>query len=382
MDSLLEQMRWSVISPGDALAIDTISYPASTLTAILEEKDAAYLQSIVDLLHSPPDSSFSAKAVDPIHTYITNVLQYLHQHHSYSLSSDVRTGGSNSRDPVIAWLQTQSPGHCEYFAVAAVLLFRANNIPARIATGFVGGEWNRTQNTFVVRNLNAHAWCEYYTEAGGWVRIDPTPATRLQLNWENLAGDASLRFSGWLGWLENVKLNYYRTIVGFDEASQYAMINQIGMRLQSANLEFLQLGRLSKALTQWFSGEVADEYQVNGNPQKHSYIPLAIGFGLLLTASSLICYYIVRHRNRRGSSSQTTRTSPRELRYRKKAGHWLKRVEMTDGFLSNHESTHLQLLRIRFGPIQSWDDPDTVFKEIREQMKRIHKNTRPQPDEQ
>ena len=67
-------------------------------------------------------------------------------------------------------------GFCEHFAGTFVLLMRAAGIPARVVTGYQGGEVNPLDNELIVRQADAHAWAEIWVKEEGWVRIDPTAA--------------------------------------------------------------------------------------------------------------------------------------------------------------------------------------------------------------
>ena len=53
---------------------------------------------------------------------------------------------------------------------------RAAGVPARIVTGFQGGELNAVDGYWTVRNADAHAWAEVWQAGRGWVRVDPTSA--------------------------------------------------------------------------------------------------------------------------------------------------------------------------------------------------------------
>jgi len=57
-----------------------------------------------------------------------------------------------------------------------VVLMRALDIPARIVTGYQGGEMNTIDGYWTVRQSDAHAWTEVWMEGRGWVRVDPTAA--------------------------------------------------------------------------------------------------------------------------------------------------------------------------------------------------------------
>ncbi|MEO7639964.1 MAG: DUF3488 and transglutaminase-like domain-containing protein, partial [Ramlibacter sp.] len=67
-------------------------------------------------------------------------------------------------------------GFCEHIASAFVVLMRAMDIPARIVTGYQGGELNGVDGFWIVRQADAHAWAEVWLADKGWVRVDPTSA--------------------------------------------------------------------------------------------------------------------------------------------------------------------------------------------------------------
>jgi hypothetical protein len=49
-------------------------------------------------------------------------------------------------------------------------------IPARVASGFAPGSYNRDTGEYRVRDLDAHSWVEVNLNGIGWVTFDPTPA--------------------------------------------------------------------------------------------------------------------------------------------------------------------------------------------------------------
>jgi transglutaminase-like putative cysteine protease len=79
-------------------------------------------------------------------------------------------------DAVDEFLYTSRAGFCEHYAGAFVFLMRAAGIPARVVTGYQGGELNPIDGYFTVRQSDAHAWSEVWLPQRGWVRIDPTAA--------------------------------------------------------------------------------------------------------------------------------------------------------------------------------------------------------------
>ena len=67
-------------------------------------------------------------------------------------------------------------GFCEHYASAFVFLMRAAGVPARVVTGYQGGEANPVDGFVVVRQSDAHAWAEIWLAGRGWTRVDPTAA--------------------------------------------------------------------------------------------------------------------------------------------------------------------------------------------------------------
>ena len=65
-------------------------------------------------------------------------------------------------------------GFCEHFASAFVILMRAAGVPARVVTGYQGGETNPVDGYMVIRQSDAHAWAEVWLGERGWIRVDPT----------------------------------------------------------------------------------------------------------------------------------------------------------------------------------------------------------------
>jgi transglutaminase-like putative cysteine protease len=102
--------------------------------------------------------------------YVGEVLEYL------------RTGGFKytltpprlGLDSVDDFLFETRLGFCGHYASAFVSMMRAGGVPARVITGYLGGEWNPIGNYFIVRQSDAHSWAEVWLEGKGWTRIDPT----------------------------------------------------------------------------------------------------------------------------------------------------------------------------------------------------------------
>jgi len=79
-----------------------------------------------------------------------------------------------SGDMVDEFLFNSQEGFCEHYAAAFTVLMRAAGVPARVVTGYQGGEINPLGNYLIVRQRDAHAWTEIWLEDQGWIRLDPT----------------------------------------------------------------------------------------------------------------------------------------------------------------------------------------------------------------
>jgi len=81
--------------------------------------------------------------------------------------------GANAVDE---FLFDSRSGFCEHFSSAFAFLLRAAGVPARVVTGYLGGDPNPVDGILTVRQWDAHAWVEVHLEGRGWLRVDPTAA--------------------------------------------------------------------------------------------------------------------------------------------------------------------------------------------------------------
>lgn len=88
----------------------------------------------------------------------------------------LRPPALSGTDAIDDFLFDTRAGFCEHYAGAFTFLMRAAGIPARIVTGYQGGELNTLGGYMIVRSADAHAWSEVWLAKRGWVRVDPTSA--------------------------------------------------------------------------------------------------------------------------------------------------------------------------------------------------------------
>lgn len=110
----------------------------------------------------------SANADNP---YDTARIIERHLERSKDYSLNVSRPEGNIAD---AFLFEMSKGYCTYYATTMVTMLRTQDIPARFVTGYTSGQ-RVSQDEWVVRGLDSHAWVEVYFPETGWVRFDPTP---------------------------------------------------------------------------------------------------------------------------------------------------------------------------------------------------------------
>jgi transglutaminase-like putative cysteine protease len=102
--------------------------------------------------------------------YVQKVLQRVQQNATYNESP------AQHRLPLASFLFGDRQGYCQQFSGAMALLLRMGGVPARVASGFTPGRYDRRRKEYVVRDLDAHSWVEAYFPGLGWVTFDPTPA--------------------------------------------------------------------------------------------------------------------------------------------------------------------------------------------------------------
>ncbi len=82
--------------------------------------------------------------------------------------------GGYKDDSLDEFLFHRKFGFCEHYAAAFATLMRAANIPSRVVLGYLGGQYNSLGGYVIVRQSDAHAWCEVWMKGRGWLHVDPT----------------------------------------------------------------------------------------------------------------------------------------------------------------------------------------------------------------
>ena len=146
------------------------------------------------------------------------------------------------RDSVDEFLFGTRSGFCEHFASAFAVMMRAAGVPARIVTGYQGGEINPVDGYMIVRQSDAHAWAEVWIADEGWVRVDPTAAAIPMRVESGLAaavpaGDPlPFLVRADLSWLRALRFNWEalanywnQWVVGYNVDRQRELLSRLGM---------------------------------------------------------------------------------------------------------------------------------------------------------
>src|SRR6266852_5246491 len=143
------------------------------------------------------------------------------------------------RNSVDEFLFDTRQGFCEHFASSFVFLMRAAGVPARVVTGYQGGDTNPVDGYMVVRQADAHAWAEVWLAGNGWTRVDPTAAAvpvRVELGITAAApGGATLPLlmRTNLNWLKGLRNNWEaltnQWVLGYNPDRQREMLSWLGV---------------------------------------------------------------------------------------------------------------------------------------------------------
>jgi hypothetical protein len=312
--------------------------PARFLLSLPAAKgDLESLQGIVRDLGGRADSA----------TFVAAASRYLSSRHDYSLSSSLPAG---SGDPLLRWMQGGSPGHCELFAGSLVLLARAAGIPARLVVGFRGGTWNGYSNNLVVRNSDAHAWCEVWDGKSAWLRADPTPGASLT---RETVVERDLRSSrldtSWSARFDSYRIFWYRRIVNFDQQTQISAVVSM----------YQSFDRLRRNLRDSADGLLHWLHRQGGRLAEGFVVPWVLLGGTAVLA--LLLPWLALRAWRRWGWRLVIGERHSGDRLRREAGRLL--VALGAAGLEERPVLRAELLRLRYGPGEATKAAGPVFLE-------------------
>ena len=163
-------------------------------------------------------------------------------------------------DPIDSFLFNQQAGFCAHYASALTYALRLGGIPARMVTGYQGGEVQISQ-VISVHQYDAHAWVEAWLDQRGWIRFDPTAwvapdridygleqAMRDEgsfladspmslARFQNIAAFNQLRL-----WFANIDYQWSKWVLGFNNKQQQDLLRKLFGELSTQKLSFIGIG--------------------------------------------------------------------------------------------------------------------------------------------
>ena len=164
------------------------------------------------------------------------LLAHFSRGYTYSLQMPSASG-----DPLESFLLGHRTGYCEYFASALAVMLRSLGIPARVVSGYLGGDYVPAGAYYLVTQASAHAWVEAHID-GAWVRFDPTPAS----------GELGSTFASRQGgrprfWIDTLRMRWNSWVVQYDAESQLALAQSGAARMRGARLDLRGVVRAAAA---------------------------------------------------------------------------------------------------------------------------------------
>ncbi len=234
--AVTSRLRYEVISrPEDHET--TLPVDQRTEALRLPSHIAPRVQALVD--------GWKAENADPQAIVNAAGHYFRHEHFIYTISPGEYRGNHALEE----FLFERRQGFCEHYAAAFATLMRIAGIPSRIVIGYHGGEFNTLGKYVIVRQADAHAWCEVWLKRVGWVRVDPTDMIAPDRISSSLASyleskaeqndpstQRSLTATGWreiqhelqLAW-DSVNYQWDLRVLNFDEEAQHNFLFAVGL---------------------------------------------------------------------------------------------------------------------------------------------------------
>jgi transglutaminase-like putative cysteine protease len=212
-----------------------------------------------------------------------NIERYLGTHFKYTLDL-TNLGSLGDRDPMVAFLTDFKKGHCEYFAGAMTLMCQSLGIPARYVVGFRCGpeDFNSLGKYFLVKESNAHAWCEVFT-GQTWETFDPTSRQA------DLVADRQY-FPELRKMFDYLEFKWASNVVAYDTTQRRDILDNMDIQINRAATDGTT--SISEGMEN-FRARIASPTVLS------SVIASMIGLGILLITWYLIDRWRIRRRARR-----------------------------------------------------------------------------------
>jgi transglutaminase-like putative cysteine protease len=162
-----EQQRYSVLTSVSNASISELRQAGT----IYPQWTRPYLQ-LPPTLPKPVEQEAWRVVGESTNVYdaASNIEQYLR---GFKYSTRVPVPPAD-KDWVSFLLFESKEGYCDYYATAMMVMLRAVGIPARVASGYVTGDWDPATQSYLVSEKHAHTWTEVYFPGYGWITFEPS----------------------------------------------------------------------------------------------------------------------------------------------------------------------------------------------------------------
>ena len=179
-------------------------------------------------------------------------------------------------------------GFCGHYASAFAALMRSADVPARVVSGYLGGELVKPlggADYLELRQSDAHAWVEVWLDGSGWQRVDPTlwitPTAGAPFPGQAQSELMSGSEPSWWHWVQQqwwgLDLLWTRWWLGFDQSSQQIWLQ----RLFGDQLQWLGLTVLLASMAAFGLGWAMLRYSAASQSPLDQSLRLLARFGVL-----------------------------------------------------------------------------------------------------
>ncbi len=138
-------------------------FATDTENLLLQQHSALYAQA-VDVIGDAPSPYAAAVGLEQ---WFRNTGGFTYEERPDPPSGD--------QPPLAEFVLEGRRGYCQHYAGSMALMLRLLGVPARVAAGFVTGDYNEELDQWSVTDRDAHTWVEVWFPGFGWLPFDPTP---------------------------------------------------------------------------------------------------------------------------------------------------------------------------------------------------------------
>jgi transglutaminase-like putative cysteine protease len=176
------ELTWSraQINLEEGSSYTIISNHTEVTVRAMREAEGDYPPQILDRYLQLPEN-FSSRVADlaaevtgaetTVYDKAKALESYLRSNYTYN---EEIAAPAPEQDPVEYFLFEIGEGYCDYYATSMAVMLRSLGIPARTASGYAEGTYDRESSTYIITERDAHTWVEVYFPGYGWVEFEPT----------------------------------------------------------------------------------------------------------------------------------------------------------------------------------------------------------------